>query len=556
MNYKILKPFFVLAVIVAAGCFSCQKINIVTTTTTATNLVGYMENNPGVYSEFLKVLERSGTSSYLNAYGAYTLFAPNNTAVKAYLKDIGKNSVEDVSAEDLKLLVRYHLLADTLLTSSFTDGKLPVPTMHGEYLITGVKNAEGVSRYIVNRIAIVLTPDIRVGNGILHTIDHVLIPAQKTLAKMLEADATYSIFTQALKETGFYDTLNKLDYINDTTPRWVSVLAQKDAVFQAAGISSYAVLKAKYSNTGNPALTGDSLHLYMGYHILTGLKYVADLVSAPAHETLAPQEVVLTVLRGDTLRVNEETIAGSFEKGVDINRTTSDLSATNGVLHDLSGEVYIKVRRPTPVYWDVADQPEIRKLTSVFRKTGNKVTFNLGDLADIKWDKGTLDYQCYASDGKNYYYWNDFVTPGSLRTNAITNNWIQFTTPVVIKGKYKVWVCYRQGAGGVNCQVYIDDILMPRIMNFADYRYGGTLTDEEIQAQGWKRYSATAAFSNTFMGSKLIGSIDIATTGRHKIKFVPTGDKSGVTNFDMIHLIPEDMDQFKPRFATDGSVVY
>lgn len=558
MKIRMLKPVFVMVVVLTAGIFSCQKINIVTTTTTATNLVGYMEKDPATYSEFLKIIERSGTSSYLNAYGAYTLFAPNNAAVKTYLQLIGKTSVEEIDPDQLKLLVKYHLLSDTIRTPQFTDGKLPVPTMHGEYLITGVKNTDGVSRYVVNRSAVVLTPDVRVGNGILHTTDHVLIPAQKTIAKLLEENTSYSIFTQALKATGYFKTLDTLVYLNDTTARWLTVLAQKDAVFQAAGIASYEALKARYSNLGDPMQPKDSLHLYVGYHILSGLKYVADLVSAPAHETLAPQEVVLTALRGDTLRINEETVAGVFEKGVDVNRNSSDLSATNGVLHDVSAEVYIKVRKPTPVYFDVADQPEIRKLTAKFRKVGNFVTFNLGDLADITWSAGTVTYNCYAPDPtKGAYYWNDWITPSSLRTRAGQNNWIQFKTPVVIKGKYKIWVSYRRDAGGINCQVYFNDVLMPRLINFNDYRYGAsTITDEELQSQGWKRYSATAAFNNTVMGCKMVGTADVTTTGRHLIKFVPTGDVGGNTNIDMIHLIPEDMDQFKPRFASDGSLVY
>ncbi|SIT31660.1 Uncaracterized surface protein containing fasciclin (FAS1) repeats [Filimonas lacunae] len=554
-----------LLLVAVIGWFSCKKINIVTTTTEDVNLVGYMERYPDTYSNFLKVLDKAQTTSYLNAYGAYTLFAPNNAAVDAYMKTLGKTSASDLTEEEAKKLVKYHLLEDTIPSTSFTDGKLPVPTMYGEYLVMGVVNTDGVSKYVVNRTSVVLTPDTRVANGILHTVDHMLVPSTKSLAQLLEENSDYSIFTQALKATGYYDTLSSLKYINDTTPRWLSVMAQKNAVFQAAGISSFDALKAKYSNTGNPLLASDSLHLYMAYHILDGLKYVADLVSSPSHNTLAPQEVLLITLRGDTVRINEETMAGVFEKGIDVNRTTSDVSATNGVLNDLAGNIYIKVRYPTPVYWDLADQPEIRKLTSVFRKTGASQDFNVGDLADVTWDEATIKYVCSASDGKNCYYYNDLFSIPSLRTSSAskTINWIQFKSPIIIKGKYKVWICWRSGGGtatkpggGYLTQTYIDGVLMPRLVTFGDYRYGQNLTDDEIHAQGWKRYSATAAFNNNVMCSKLIGTIDITNTGRHIVKFVPTGDAAGAVTIDMIHFIPENMNQYSPTFAIDGTMVY
>ncbi|MFT3827233.1 MAG: fasciclin domain-containing protein [Chitinophagaceae bacterium] len=537
----------------------CKKINIVTTTTDDANLVTYMSRYPDKYSEFLKVLDKSGTASYLDAYGTYTLFAPTNTAVADYLKTIGKTSVEALSADELKNMVRYHLLGDTISTVAFTDGKLPVPTMYGEYLVTGINNTDGVSKYIVNRSAIVVTPNTYVGNGILHTIDHVLVPSKATLAVKIEQDGSYKIFTQALKETGFYDSLNTLKYISDTIPYWLTVLAQSDAVFKANGINSYTDLKAKYCNTGNPKNPVDSLHTFMGYHILTDLKFLADLVMTPAHASVIPQEIITITLKGQTVLANDETFAGVYEPGVEFNRSTSDIAATNGVLHDLKGNLYIKVRRPAPVYWDVAEQPEIMKLTAIFRKGGKSQDFAVGSMKDITWNAGTVNYTCNNPGAKDLFYWNDRLAFTYLRAASGSMNWVEFKTPLIVKGKYKVWICWRannlKSARGV--QTYIDGVLMPRLMNFGDYNYGKTLTEPEVQAQGWKRYYVGASTAD-HMASKLIGTIELTTTGRHTLKLVCTDDGGGnnATWLDMIHFIPEDMDQFLPKFNTDGSWVY
>jgi uncharacterized surface protein with fasciclin (FAS1) repeats len=548
------------AILLLAGLSQCKKIKIASLTTEDTNLVGYMEKHPDTYSEFIKVLEISGTSAYLNAYGAYTMFAPDNDAIKSWLKETGKSSLEDVSAADLKDMVRYHVLQDTISTPSFTDGKLPVPTMRGEYLITGINNENGISRFIVNRRAIITQPNIRAGNGILHSIDHVLVPSKKTLWDQLTENSNYSIFTKAMSETGYNTMLDTLTYTNDTTANWLTVLAQSNATYAASNIFSYDDLKAKYSkpnsNVKDPA---DSLNMYMGYHILSGLKYIADLVVTPAHATMVSQEVITITVLGEKVVVNYEILNGVTE-GIPFIRTASDVSATNGVLHEMDGNLYIKVRYPTPVYWDVAEQPEIMKLTSIFRKGGKGQTFQIGDLKDITWNAGTVDYWCNAPGSKDVFYWNDRLSFKTLRSTSGYMNWIEMTTPMIIKGRYKVWICWRSNNAtvGLGMQTYIDGVQMARNFSFGDYNYGKTLPEAEVQAQGWKRYYVGASTAD-HMASKLLGTIEITSTGRHKIKFVCT--EPGKSNnydswFDMIHFIPENMDQFKPKFSTDGSVVY
>ena len=537
-----------LLVLITVGLWQCKKIKIATTTTGDTNLVGYLQKYPDTYSEFIKVLERSGTEAYMNAYGAYTLFAPTNDAMQAYLQEIGKTSIDDISVDDLKTMVRYHVLADTISTPFFTDGKLPVPTMHGEYLVTGINNENGVSRFIINRRALILQPNIHTGNGILHSIDHVLIPSSKTLYQRLKENPTYSLFTEALDSTGLNTVIDKLTYKNDTTPNWHTVLAQSNAVYAAKKIYSFKDLKATYK---------DSLNMYMAYHILTGLKFTADLVMTPAHETLVPQEVITTTLKEEDVLINYETFNGTIDSAL-VNRAYSDIACTNGVLHDLNNNLYIKVRYPTAVYWDVCEQPELMKLTSIFRKGGKSQTFQVGDLKDVTWNAGTLDYYCNTPGSKDLFYWNDRLGLSYVKTTSGQMNWIEFTTPLIIKGKYKVWVCWRSNNNntGLGMQTWIDGVLLPRLFSFGDYNYGKTLPEADVQAQGWKRYYVGASNAD-HMASKLVGTVEIMTTGRHKIKFVTTevSPKTSASWLDMIHFIPENANQFEYKFATDGSIV-
>ncbi len=532
----------------------CQKQHIKLTTTDDVNIVDYMRRYPDKFSEFLKVLDRTNISPFLNAYGTYTCFAPTNDAFKLYLQQIGKSSTDALDTAQLLSLCRLHLIQDTLSTGSFTDGKMPAPTMYGQYLITGVNDASVI---VVNRQGIITQPNIATGNGYIHVIDHVLMPAQLTIAKMIEQNPKFSIFTLALKSTGLYDTLNTVN-TTDTTRRWLTLLAESDSVLKIAGINSYADLVTKYSKTGNPRNTDDSLFLYMAYHVLTGIKYAADVVSTPSHPTLAPLNVVTAQLQNETILLNQATFNGVNEPGVALNRLASDNSATNGVMHALAGDIFIKIRTPAVVYFDVGDQPEIRKNVSVFRKPGKNMPIPFGLLKDVTWQNNTITFQ-YTVDAAtttNFYFFDDHLD-FNLRTPANQNAWIEFTTPLLIKGRYKVWMCYRRANQGMYTQVSFNGNTLSRIVDFQQ-SISATGADAVLESQGFKRYSSSGPQTgSTNQTAQLAGIINVETTDRHKIRLTAIKDNGGSGNnltFDMIEFIPVDMDQQYPRFGRDGSV--
>ena len=550
MNKRLLTimllPFCCMLVLVNTGC---RKLQYTSTTTTDVNIVDYLRKDPTHFSELVKVLERTNIAPFLNAYGTYTCFAPTNDAFKAYLQQKGKTSTDDLDTAALKALCRLHLIQDTISTQMFTDGKLSTPTMYGQYLITSV-NETGST--IVNRQATITQSNIITGNGYIHVVDHVLEPAKLTVAQTVEQSTKYAIFTQALKETGLYDSLNIVNN-PDTTRRWVTLLAEPDSVLIAKGYSTYAALKAKYNNTGDPKNTKDSLYLYVAYHILPNIDYLADIISAPSQSTLAPLEVITTSLSGQTILLNEAVFNGNLEPGIPMDRVNSDVSCTNGVFHSILGDVYLKVRSPVRVDMDLGDQPELRAMTSIFRKPGKSVTLTLGQLSNVTWQQGTISYSVEAATGTNYYYWNDLITVTLRIANSTTNAWIEFTTPLLVKGKYKVWVCYRRSTGGGYIQASVDGNPLSRIVDFTQYIPSTTASDAVLEAQGYKHYAVTPA-SNSTQVAQLAGAVDIPTTDKHKIRLTCIKDMTGTVTADMIQFIPVDAVQTRPLFNKDGTL--
>jgi uncharacterized surface protein with fasciclin (FAS1) repeats len=555
-SYKKNPAAILLGLLILILIVRCDDPELDINTTDDVVITGYFEKNPGEFSEFLKVLEMSGNSGFLGAYGTYTCFAPTNDAVQQYLQSKGVSSVDALGVNELKKLVRFHVIQDTLSTPLFTDGKLPKPTMYGQYLTTGAVNVNGESFIRVNRQANIIESNIRAANGIIHVIDQVMEPAVLTIAQLLENDPQYSIFVQAMKETGFYEKLNTVETDEDGVTEWLTLIAQNNSTFAAGGYTSYESVKARYSHLGNPADPKDSLYLFVAYRILPGIKYVADLVTAPSHPTLAPLEVITTRLDGENVRINADLFRGVQEPGSVLNRDESDYAAINGVLHSSKDNYTIKVRVPYPVYWDLADQPELRLMTNDFRKAGRTVNISLGTLKDVTWGgatTNTIQYVTNAASSSDQYVYGDRLTM-NVRTGVIP--WIEFVTPLLVKGKYKVWICYRR-TNYNDMQAFFDDEPLPRIFGLnPGPSYPGAVTVDEAEAQGWKLYTGGA---NTGWVSRMIGTIDVKTTDRHRLKFVGLTNRGGSTGnpflSDMVHFIPTTVDQVYPRFNVDGTLV-
>ena len=556
---------FGIGIIGFAYFIGCKKVEIVKATTTDVNIYDYLKQHPDSFSELVKIIDKSGYAGFLNAYGSYTMFAPTNSGVKLYLGEISKTSVDQLTEDQSKTIVKFHLLQDTLTTASFKDGKLPLVTMYGQYLVTGVNNDKGVSNFSINRQALVSQGNLKTGNGYIHAIDNVLKPATKSLSQLMDADPKFSIFRDAMIATGFYDTLNT---VNTTNPsrRWLTVFAETNKALQDSGITSFTALKQKYSTKGNPKDPEDSLHIYVAYHITTDAKYLADIISAPSHPTLQPLEVITSKLDNQAVLLNDIDFNAVHENGIPLDRLASDISATNGVLHTATAHFRAKVRVPAPVYWDLADFQEIRNQPASFRK--KSLDFAYGTLKDITWDNpaNTMSYTYNTASNFTCYY-NDYLTVPMGTTSR--HHWIEFRTPLLVKGRYWLWICYRAGKGsgsltttyptsGSNCpvQVSFDGVPTERPFNFCIQRPNGA--DGELQALGWKRYTVDS--TQQFMSGRFVGIVDVPTTDRHIVRFdvLPAAGTGNPSNWvDMIHFIPSDWpSQYLPRFGRDGSLQY
>lgn len=538
---------------------NCSQDKIKESTDETLNITEYLRANPD-YSMFLEILDLTNYASFMNTYGTYTIFVPTNEAVQKYLKDVGASSLSQVPLEDLQNIAKLHILDQKINTTAFTDGKISAPSLYGQYLVTGASNKNGVSSTTVNKTSHILASNIELGNGVIHVVDEVLRVADKTLAQTIEANPNLSLFTEVLKVTGWFDKLNKpVTRDENNVTSYLSVLAQTNDVFAQAGYTTLNQLKARYSHSGDPTKPIDSLNLFVSYRILPGLQYLADFAVSPALETLAPFEIISSKLSDGNILLNNDVFNGIEEKGVSVNRASSDLTCSNGVLHVVNESFSIKKRLPMPVYWELSDIAEFRKVPTIWRaKDGGSISL-YSDQVGID-----LTFKGSPTDGAaNVIYGK--AKDGTSLTSGTAMCWgadvldiprfrdanaqdITLKTPVIVKGRYKVWISYRANGTKVgNVKIFFDGKELPRQVNLSVGGDTSAATETELESQGYKRY-LSSSWSNR-VNCRLVGIIDVQTTSRHTLMLQSQGSFSNNSWFDIAEFRPVDMDQLWPKFV-------
>lgn len=505
-------------------------------------------------TSFLSIVEKAEFTGTIHAYGTYTLFAPTNEAVSAYLQE-RSISINDLTKEEAERIVKYHLISDTLRTSDFIIGRLASPNFAKKYLTTQLDGS-----YMVNRVANITVKNLSGANGILHVIDKVLTPPQQTITDAVRAlPADYSLMKEVFERSGMADSFSVV-----REGFWFTFFIQNDNAFIEAGIHSVDELVVELRKNTPAIENADTLlHNFIAYHGVNSLMYIADLLYISSMQTMAPKQVVTFKRNQDTILINEMNQGKIFEAGVMLDRGSefSDLSCSNGVIHDINGNIQIKNRTAYRIYWDVSEQPEIIALKN-FRKQGANANFNPGDLSEVTWGgraPTSINYWCSGIpsvlDEKSQYIYAD-----ALRFNlySLSNQWIEFKTPVLIEGKYKVWLCYRRELElklkSVFKQTGYDDQVLPYIFDMSAYMPNPATSGEEaIEIDGWKQYNAKKY--NSVVISHLLGIIDVQSTGRHVMRFEATtggrGQQAG--SWDMIQFIPIEEDQLWPKIDIKGN---
>lgn len=518
-------------------------------------------------TEFEALIDRANFRGTIHAYGNYTLFAPTNDAIQNYLQSIGKTSVNDLTTSEAAEIIKYHLLPDSIPTSEFDEGRLPVINFSHRYITNKPVTINGKSTFLINRQANIITPDLHGANGFLHIIDKVLTPPTQTITQLVRSlpDSKYSLIKTLFDLTSWADTLS-----TERSDHNYTFFIQSNEAFANAGIYTIDdLLLLLHKNT--PTIVSDSLiHNYIGYHSISRQEYTLDLMRTSSLESMIKGQVIMFKAKSNSIIVNELIMPTVTEEGVPLLRESeySNYSCSNGVVHEINGNITIKNRTAYRVYWDLAEQPEIMAL-KIYRK-GGSASFLPGDLSEVTWggkSPQAISYDSWGMPktlGTDMYTYNDRLR---FRMSTKLNGWMEFKTPVLVGGKdpitgeegisYKVWLGYRRTSSSILKTIFKqdgrEDQVLPYVFKMSEYMPSTSNTQPAVAlAQGWKQYTGVYA---SVMCMHLLGVIKVYTTGRHILRFESTNDGTEGW-YDMVQFIPIEEDQIWPRVDMAGKWIY
>jgi len=122
----------------------------------------------GSFKTWTKAISTAGLSEMLKGKGPYTVFAPSDQAFAKLPSSTVESLLNDSSR--LKSVLNYHIVQGKL-TANDLKKTTSLKTLAGENLKLEV--ADG--RIVVNG-ARVTQPNIEASNGVIHTIDSVMMP--------------------------------------------------------------------------------------------------------------------------------------------------------------------------------------------------------------------------------------------------------------------------------------------------------------------------------------------------------------------------------------------
>jgi len=113
------------------------------------------------------LVQKAGLAETLKAAGPYTVFAPTNDAFSKMPAKVLEELQRDPAR--LRSVLTYHVLPGKFLAADVKPGH--AKTAHGANLALAKAGT-----FVTVEDAMVQTADIAAGNGVIHTVDRVLLP--------------------------------------------------------------------------------------------------------------------------------------------------------------------------------------------------------------------------------------------------------------------------------------------------------------------------------------------------------------------------------------------
>ncbi len=264
MNIKTIKKyslFALFAIVVLAACDKRAQ-NIAFPPGVTDNVVAVAQKEANL-SIFVAAVKRTALDADLALLGNYTIFAPTDAAFTA--AGISAATIGSMPLDLLRAILRNHIISGRILATDL----LPGPNAAYTSVQREVLNSSyyGTSSYLngkkINKV------NMLANNGVIHTIDGVLLPPLATLSGTLAANANLSFLAAAIARAGLTTTLN-------TTTTLLTIFAPTNAAFMAAGYADITAI-----NAADPLVLSNILL----YHVIPSSSLTSATLTSPLNRS-------------------------------------------------------------------------------------------------------------------------------------------------------------------------------------------------------------------------------------------------------------------------------
>jgi transforming growth factor-beta-induced protein len=124
----------------------------------------------GEFDELIAAVSRAGLVGTLDGNRQFTVFAPTDAAFEELYATLGVSGVGDIPVGTLRAVLLHHVVPGERFSGDVL-GATRIRTLNRDFLTPSV--AGGAAFIDGARIVI---PDVDASNGVIHVIDHVLVP--------------------------------------------------------------------------------------------------------------------------------------------------------------------------------------------------------------------------------------------------------------------------------------------------------------------------------------------------------------------------------------------
>lgn len=260
------------------------------------------------FSILVEAVVAADLADDLSQPGPFTVFAPTNDAFVALLTEL--NITKDQLFADKALLttvLTYHVLPAQVKAADVPVGKAITSLQGGVFKIDTVAGKLAITDGR-NRVSNITVTDVLATNGVIHAIDKVILPANKTIVETAQSmPDQFSILVEAVVAADLVAALNAagpLTVFAPTNDAFVALLAELN-------LTKDALLADK-----------DLLTAVLTYHVVDGRVMKADV----------PLNTPITTLETGTFTI-DASLSITDERARKAAIVATDVFASNGVIH-------------------------------------------------------------------------------------------------------------------------------------------------------------------------------------------------------------------------------